>query len=254
MRIGFEGFQLTSDKGEYYLMDYNELKSLPTLGSKLKRELLDSKLLIECSNPRQMVKLIEARQNNLSQYDKSKMIETCEGYRYPSFNDLKQEYEKICLIQNAKYKLEHLKTGAEFKFLSKIQAVTKLKVYTSVWIGARNVDLFLPSVTNEDRSGSRFFGIAFEVDGKIHNNHLKMLKDQVKYHFLDSLNIVVVSILNENLNHPLVNKMIEELKGFRRLDTRAKRRVWRKIYTETILCHGTNEQIAKLWGKIFKDS
>ncbi len=126
------------------------------------------------------------------------------------------------------YRCEIFRTHAEKIALAKIRKATKLKCFTSFWIGHRNIDIFFPQIGN---------GLAIEIDGPIHNTQKVMKRDNSKFEILNSMGIEMVTIENQDLDHPIVNSLIQHLNKLDIKDTRSRRRVLTKIYLNTILAH-----------------
>lgn len=172
------------------------------------------------------------------------------SYRTPLDRELSVAYKEITTVlgQSFDKKYESTRTVPQRKVVEKIRSVTKLKVYESVWVGRRSLDIFLPSVAGELGGSNRLQGLVIEVDGGIHNNPVKQKKDQSKYNFLHELRIGLVTIENSDTNHPVVLQQIENLKKIPKLDSRAKGRVWRRVYLQTIAYNATNQMWWSLFG------
>lgn len=166
------------------------------------------------------------------------------GFSFPSFERLESAYRSLAVYLNHYYINSSARTPFEIQIQKKIERATKLKVYSSMWIGNRNVDLFFPQVKEKNSS---FKGIAFEIDGPIHDHSLKMKKDNLKDDLLLDLKIVTVRIDNCDLNHNLVSKIIKNLKNLSRLDSRGRKRVLVEVYTETLLFYENDNNLEKLF-------
>lgn len=165
--------------------------------------------------------------------------------KFNQVNDvgLEKAYIDLCELLGTVYTPTMSRTFSEDKVFELIRQSTKLEVLRSAWIGNANIDLFLPSVrANTDLNGPSskaqgFRGLAIEIDGKIHENYVKILKDQKKYASLHELCISTISIENHDRKSPVVLDLIKNLKNLKRLDHRAKSRLKRDIYLGTIIAH-----------------
>ncbi len=189
-----------------------------------------------------------------------KQLERVCGFYKPSTEILRREYDKVCEDLNCKFPLNRLRTSAEQIFFKRVQQQTKLKFIQSIWIGNRNIDLFcgsLGSAPNLIQKGNQsctlMRGLAVEIDGPIHDQSLKLKKDQNKYDFIHSLGIGLVVIENKDLGEITVLNLLRDLKRTPRLDSRAKKRLWRKIYLSTIAYHAKNEILIELYGQPYSE-
>ena len=119
----------------------------------------------------------------------------------------------------------------------------------------RCIDVFVPNICASalpQFSNQRTMkGLALEIDGPIHDNQLKMKKDISKYQLLHQLGIGVVVIENRESRERTVLKLIEGLRSTPKLDSRARKRLWVRIYLNTILYHCDDQTLERLWGKEF---
>jgi hypothetical protein len=157
--------------------------------------------------------------------------------RYLRFSAIKTADLK-CLYQKAveeACRLEpfmFLKTEGETVVANYLTEITKLKVYTSFLCGPYSLDLFIPGVRAQGRSG--LHGIAIEVDGGSHLHPVKMSKDNYKYDFLQSLRIAVMSLTSRDELNRATRSALDGIKLLKRLDTRGRERVMRRVYVNTI--------------------
>lgn len=182
--------------------------------------------------------------------------------KLPEFSQLQDAYQKQVYALNKKHKQVIERTHAEQIVSEKIAQMTKLKSYRSFWIANRNIDLFFPTVgslysrnmrQSEANKPYLMRGLAIEVDGPIHDNELKMRKDEAKSNLLKSLGIAHIVIQNTDVAHSMVQKLFKQLRDLDRLDTRAKRRVMRKVYVATLAYHASEQQMAQLYGESFSE-
>lgn len=143
-------------------------------------------------------------------------------------------YQEITRLLNIHYKIETIQTKYEDYFLERLRLYTKLKAFRSVWIGSRCIDIFIPSLTGANTSENKMKGLAIELDGKVHNQYDKMIKDEHLGDYLSSLGIAHMSIENSDIRNSNIVSFLETLPSLNRLDSRARNRLWRTIHIETI--------------------
>ena len=159
-----------------------------------------------------------------------------------SFSELQEAYWELSFGLDDFYKLEQQQTLSEHILYNKIVSQTKLKVLRSFWIGKRNYDFFIPALKSTVNysykyNGESTGGVVIEVDGKVHQEYLKMKRDQSKYEQLSRLGICCSVINNDEIGKSTVKNLIERLPAMPRLDSRGKKRLLRKIYIVTLLAH-----------------
>lgn len=156
---------------------------------------------------------------------------------------LKKSYKELTTYLNKKFAEESVTTQKEDEFYRIFSSRTGLKIHRSFWIGKRNYDFFVGNVCgrfpskHEKQMKKAFTGFVIEIDGDIHNQYRKMLRDETKFDLLLKLNIGFQTIENHDLRHPSVISLINHIPDLKRLDTRARRRLYRNIYLETLLAH-----------------
>lgn len=175
----------------------------------------------------------------------------------PSMEQLAESYRTLVVKLNASNRKSAERTFAESQVFNAINLASNLKFHRSFWIVNRNVDLFCPGVGQLHapiRKGYKIErepimrGLAIEVDGPIHDSELKMRKDTSKSDFLHTLGIGHIAIENADVKSRVVQNTIQQLKNLPRLDTRARVRLLRKIYTATIAFHADDSVMAQLFG------
>lgn len=173
----------------------------------------------------------------------------CGDFRRPSVKDYRKLYFETCDRLNFEYpSAAYERTSAE-KIVSKIiRSHTNLQYKVSVWIGSKNVDILFPMIAGTPNGNRRHHGLAIEVNGKIHDYYHKMKKDLWKEETLFHLGIGLVTVENIDATHNLVLQIAEQLRFLPRLDSRARARVWLRIYLETIICEATDWQLSQLFG------
>jgi len=165
----------------------------------------------------------------LSFYQKQKLKQIKSKDIFLAYRDLRRALTE-------KYGMEQTKTIHEIYAKEILKRHYKLGVETSVWIGPRNIDLFIPSMRLY-HGAVRFNGLAIEIDGGIHNEEHKMKKDQAKFEYLNFLKISSVRFNNEDIPNGKFENFIIGLKNHYYPDTRTRQRLMRKIHIETILYH-----------------
>jgi len=178
----------------------------------------------------------------------------------PKFEQLKNIYSDLCKDLSHKYPNSTIKTLSEDKINKIIKEHTDLRFDRSIWIGNQNVDFFCyaigalhkPNRKGQPKNRQRMMrGLVLEIDGGIHNEQTKLLKDQKKYKNLDELNIAMLSIENCDANSNPITNLIKKLKETPRLDSRARERLRRKVFVYTIVCHSSDDTLSELYGYDF---
>ncbi len=181
----------------------------------------------------------------------------------PTQELLKQQYDALQVQVNRQYPDAAIRTVAERAVLDKVRCATNLLFYKSIWIGNRNVDLFCPAIGSlhppvlkgqKIARTSAMRGLVIEIDGTIHDRELKMKKDTSKYKLLHELGIGLTVIHNDSINEVGVNNLIKGLMQRPRLDSRARRRILRKIYVATLAYHASDKVLVSLYGSRFLEA
>lgn len=206
---------------------------------------------------------LESEQNLLKRYrNRMQRLESLRFQKAPRAL-LQQQYDKLIIQLNRQYTDAITRTAAERTVFEKIKRATNIVFYPSVWIVNRNVDLFCPAIGALHRpilKGQKvdrvpiMRGFVIEVDGSIHDRELKMKKDTSKYRLINALGIGLTVLHNEAVHDVGVNDLIKQLMQLPRLDSRARRRLWRKIYNATLAYHASDEVMVSLYGPQFLDS
>lgn len=157
---------------------------------------------------------------------------------------LKEEYEILCRELN---KNETSRTSAEFIFNKFLDKESKIKFEHSMWIGKRNIDFFTPSL--KGKNNFIFYGVAFEIDGSIHNQEFKMGLDNSKQPMMNSLNILLKHVDNYDHKKESFKNDWKNLLKYPRTTTRERRRIYRNIYIYTILKNLEDAEIVKRFGE-----
>lgn len=146
---------------------------------------------------------------------------------------LKEAYvELVRELSKDERNKEMIVTDWEKKLRTMIKEYSRLEFITSCWIGNMNVDVFIPSL----RFGE-YQGLAIEVNGSYHNTRVQMKKDEYREIVLNEMRVYVLSVENTDIDNGKARKIVEYFLGWERLDSKAKRRLERKVYLKTILDH-----------------
>ncbi len=142
---------------------------------------------------------------------------------------LERAYQEVVRVLKLKQLVpnqgEFIRTAAERSFERIWKHETSIKIYPSLVIGRSPVDFFTPAIKE---------GMVFELDGEIHEKELKNIKDNRHEEQLKSLGVSVVRIENDNIHGHGTRECIRHLSGLRLTDSRKRRRIFRRIYIETI--------------------
>lgn len=175
----------------------------------------------------------------------------------PSFESLAIKYDELQKQLNVQYPRAAEKTFHERALYDIIKRSTNLSFYRSVWIANRNVDMFCPAIGSLHCpvvKGHKIVreramrGLVVEVDGPIHDSELKMRKDTSKYSLLHALDIGCCVVQNNQTNDSGIKSLLRQLRNTPRLDSRARRRLLRKIYIATIAYHANDGDFAGMYG------
>ncbi|MBV2168581.1 MAG: hypothetical protein KUL82_07730 [Bdellovibrio sp.] len=170
----------------------------------------------------------------------------------PSLRDLKNHYQVIVADLSHSGKKAMERTGSEEIVRRTLKEMGSNFILTSAWIGRKNVDLLLPGLTGLTRGqegrGIRFTGVAIEVDGAVHDFTPKFLGDFAKDNFLSLIGILPVRIRNEETRRKNVLDALREMSVYSAMDSRAKRRMWKRIYLTTIFLNWRPQQIEEVFG------
>lgn len=151
----------------------------------------------------------------------------------PPHELIKKAYIELVKKKNASSR-EHERTSHERQLAYRLMIFTNKAILASTWIGHHCFDLFIPNVRSEIGEGRRMRGLAIEVDGDVHNLESKMRKDERKSEILQMIGVGQTHIPNLEFNEPTVKIIQERLKGLKPLDSRERRRLWKRIYLITI--------------------
>lgn len=170
----------------------------------------------------------------------------------PSLKDLKAHYQVITADLSIRGKRAMERTVSEEIVRSTLKEMGSNFILTSAWIGRKNIDLLLPGLTGVTRGqggrGIRFTGVAIEVDGAVHDFTPKFLGDFAKDNFLSLIGILPVRIRNEDTRKKSVLDALREMSAYSAMDSRAKRRMWKRIYLTTIFLNWRPQQIEEVFG------
>lgn len=136
--------------------------------------------------------------------------------------------------------IETIPTESERACFKLIRKKTKLKIYKSFWVKNFCLDFFIPRIQT-----------AIEVDGNIHFNEIKMKKDNYKEKYLQSLNISVWRIQNQEVRF-FISSVAPFMNSEIRKGSKAVKRTMKNIFIETIAYHSTFEDLRAFLGEDVK--
>lgn len=178
----------------------------------------------------------KAKQLNLS--DQSPL-------RFPTDGELKDTYQQITYRLNHKYRETLQRNQLEIDWFKLISNNSRFDFHRTVWIGNHNFDVFTASLSLRNKVGVQLsHGLVLEINGPIHDSEAKMKKDSYADESLNRLKIGLFRINSTHTGRYIAEMLNKETKV---TDSRERRRIWKKIYLETILSHGTPDEIEKLF-------
>ena len=151
----------------------------------------------------------------------------------PSFETLHRLYWEL-VQKKERNSREHLRTHKERAFVENLRTFNAKTILHSVWIGNHCMDIFVPNVRSALGDGRRMRGLVFEIDGDVHFYEDKMRKDEIKSDILKMIGIGETAIPNWQFGEKTIKAIQAGLNGLRPLDSRERRRLWRRIYLLTI--------------------
>ena len=154
-----------------------------------------------------------------------------------SLEELRTANTKLTKILNiACAKRDAYRSRYERKFLAAFRRYApNLPIYSGLWIGNHNVDAFVMAIRTN--SG---VGVAFEIDGGVHNEEKKGKKDESKDDFLFKLGIAPYHVTNEEVTDGYVKHIVDDWGDKRRTDAKSQAALWRRIYILTLAFGGQN--------------
>lgn len=182
------------------------------------------------------------REYCISRASNASALVRCLHRRIRPREHLREDYRAICRALDCNRYFERTRTPAEEAFLRQFAFDWKIKLYPQTWIGNLCVDYFTPALgafrSNYER-GYSLKGIAFEIDGEIHNTEAKMKKDQFKEKSLMDLGLMVWRFSDQSVyqGKTIPNRASMLLK-FGKLSDKERKRIWSRIHLATILYHG----------------
>ncbi len=168
-------------------------------------------------------------------------------------SDLRRIYNELCRVLNERNGLEVSRTSKELEFERLFRSVTRRSIVSSLWIGRRNIDFFVPNVGDDVKKArvngvKRGAGLVVEIDGDVHNEYTKMKRDSSKYEDIHSLNIMLYTIENTDLMCSQVTNFFDAFEKYPLMDSRRVDRVWRRVYLKTIACNSKLVREAQIEG------
>jgi len=145
--------------------------------------------------------------------------------------DVKRAYEICSQGQRFRKSFLYVKTQSEYKVFDLIKKSTKKKFYRSLTFGGGVLDGYIPSL-----------GLGIEVEGGVHDNDKKMIKDNIKFDQAKILGMKMYSIQNFNPSHlnyknfsPTVLNFIHYINKVPTLNSRKQMELLFKIWIYSIV-------------------
>jgi very-short-patch-repair endonuclease len=134
---------------------------------------------------------------------------------------LEEAYNIVRKQLDSKYRFETIQTFHE-QSLAKFLNLNQVKTIRSIWIGRRNIDLYLPD-----------YGFAIEVNGPIHHQERKMKKDTSRDLFFNNNQIPIMEIENQDIRKRKYF-LLSNLKYEKKLNLREREKRALNIYAITV--------------------
>lgn len=175
-------------------------------------------------------------------------------WRVDNRNLLQNAYALVCRDLDQRHSVKRFATSAEDRFAERFKAEWKIRLYRQVWVGNFALDFFTPAFgtyKSDCERGYGLKGLAFEIDGPIHETEPKIKKDQHKTESLNDLGILVWRLTNEQVfeGRALPNRTNFQ-KQFGKLCSRERARIWSRIYLLTILYHGNFGMVRSYFSRL----
>lgn len=175
-------------------------------------------------------------------------------HRVHERNLLVHDYGLICSELNKVRSVETTRTPAEERFVERFKYEWKIKLYPQTWVGNLCLDYFTPALgafNSDFVRGYALKGLAFEIDGKVHETEMKMKKDDHKTKSLMDLGLAVWRLTNEQVYQgKALPPRREIIQQFGKLCSRERARIWSRIYLMTILYHAPFGMVSYYFPKI----
>jgi hypothetical protein len=168
-------------------------------------------------------------------------------YHKPTFSDLRAQYCEVA-VRKQKRKNGIEITHCETSLFDLVKRHTRKHVERSFLVGTYFLDLFIPNVRSSDSHLDRTMrGLNIEVDGDSHYYESKMKKDGKKRSELQCLGIASTSIPNPEVRRSSSIEICKDISRWRTLDSRERRRLWRKIWAFTLAVNLSDEVFFKVF-------
>lgn len=175
---------------------------------------------------------------------KIKKIE--DAYIQPKYALIKQKYDEVSKPLKLRY--EALQTPPERQFFNQLLQQSKKAIFTSVPVGSHIIDIFIPNVRSQSSYPQKVMrGLAIEIDGDIHTYESKMKKDNRKGEELKSIGIGLTHIENWDFSNPSVQLLKNQYAHLNTLDSRERKRLWRRIMLLTLAIRLNNKEFFQLF-------
>lgn len=174
--------------------------------------------------------------------------------RVSDFSCLHEAYMRTCRELQRSRQLENVPSPAEDEFEKQFRKRWRLRLYRQVWIGNLCADFFVPSLGCRSPNFLRGFqskGIVFEIDGDIHQRQWKLRKDEYKDMALYDLGFSIWRVEDSQVyRRQNLPERLTVLREFGKTCHREQSRIWRTIYLQTLLYHGTQSEIENVFPQL----
>ncbi len=142
-----------------------------------------------------------------------------------SLEQLEILYSHVSVALRRSHKFETITTLFEHNLRIYLKSLSRYQFYSGFWIGRHCVDLFFPR-----------YGLIAEVDGGIHNEEIKMRKDEHRDVYFNDMGMVVTHIENEKI-WDFTKAFLTGVRdgSIKQLDSRSTKKLMRAIYIKTIV-------------------
>jgi len=154
------------------------------------------------------------------------------GIRMLEIHDLRRGYDMASeyLKKEAFRETDGRRTTKEKAFVKDFKREFTRESMSDCWVGPFQVDLLVHTVR-----GANFHAISYEIDGGIHNDPQRALRDNFKEEYLrERFGIITKRVENHDIKNGVVRREVTALRNLPAPDSRTKANLLRSIYIETI--------------------
>lgn len=204
-------------------------------------------------------------QDGLAKTDGSVLV------RMPHFEELKFGYQMIERLVRKENPAQFIETHEQREFAEMIKRYTSRRFAESVLFGTFTLDAFTPIFSGRLKRGhiSSLFanpytktafsyrhsflgapnGFVFEVNGKCHDaNQGRINKDSVKAKAIHGCNLFLIDISNQDVRKNFTATFLRNLEQLDLNCSKAREKIWHRIYLFTIACLGDDQMYQELFG------